>query len=164
MNILFIQTGGTIDKDYPKVTKGYAFEITSPAVERILKDVNPSFDFEINSILKKDSTEITDEDRKNILETCKNSVQDKILITHGTDTMKDTAEALSEIKNKTIVITGSMRPEMFSNTDADFNVGVAVGALNTLDNGVYVAMHGRVIDWRDLDRNMETGQFKSIRD
>ena len=122
MNILFLQTGGTIDKDYPKSTKGYAFEIHEPAVKRILQKLNPSFSFKIQTVLKKDSLEINEIDRGIILKTCKNAKEDKIIITHGTDTIGKTAEFLSSIKNKTIILTGSMRPQRFSNSDADLNI------------------------------------------
>jgi L-asparaginase len=162
MKILFIQTGGTVDKDYPKTTLGYAFEITDPAVGRILPEANPSFEYEIVSVCKKDSTELTGEDRDKILGLCVGSVSDKIIITHGTDTMLETAERLRDIKDKTIVITGAMRPERFSNTDASFNVGLAVGGVQSLPFGVYVAMHGIVLPWNKITRNPETGQFMQI--
>ena len=116
MKILFIQTGGTIDKDYPRTTKGYAFEISEPAVKRIMEKINPSFDYEILSVLKKDSLDITETDRKKIFDACKSSKIDKIVITHGTDTMIETAKELNQIKGKTIVVTGAMRPERFNIT------------------------------------------------
>jgi L-asparaginase len=159
MKILFIQTGGTIDKDYPKTTLGYAFEITDPAVSRILHEANPSFEYEIVSACKKDSTELTSEDRDNIFKLCIENAIDKIIITHGTDTMIETAEKLSEIEDKTIVITGAMRPEKFSNTDANFNIGLAVGGVQSLPFGVYIAMHGIILPWNKITRNLETGQF-----
>lgn len=159
MKILFIQTGGTIDKDYPKLVKAYHFEICDPAVTRILEKIKPVFDYEIVSLLKKDSMDLTDEDRQLILETCKKTDYDKILITHGTDTMVQTAEVLSAAKGKTIVLTGSARPERFGNTDADVNVGTALGALNLLENGVYIAMNGCVYPWNDVEKDQETGRF-----
>ena len=159
MKITFIQTGGTIDKDYPKTTKGYAFEISDPAVKRILEKLNPDFEYEIISVLKKDSLDITEQDRKKILETCKKIKGDKIIITHGTDTMLDTAKVLNEIRDKTIIITGSMRPERFSNSDAPINIGMAIGAVNVLNRGVYIAMHGKIISWDKCKRDMKTGQF-----
>ena len=159
MKITFIQTGGTIDKDYPKTTKGYAFEISDPAVKRILEKLNPDFEYDIISALKKDSLDITEEDRKKILEACKKTKSDKIIITHGTDTMLETAKVLSEIKDKIIIITGSMRPERFSNSDAPINIGMAIGAVNVLNNGIYIAMHGRILRWDKCKRDMKTGQF-----
>lgn len=159
MNILFLQTGGTIDKDYPKTSKGWAFEIHEPAVKRILKKLNPSFNFNIQSILKKDSLEINENDRNLILKVCKESKENKIIITHGTDTIGETAQFLSVIKNKTIILTGSMRPERFSNSDADLNIGISIGGIQSIKNGVYVALHGLIIPYDQLSRNIETGQY-----
>lgn len=159
MKITFIQTGGTIDKDYPKTTKGYAFEISEPAVKRILQRVSPNFDFKIISVLKKDSLDITEEDRNKILKMCQETYNDKIIITHGTDTMMETAKKLTGIKNKVIVLTGAMRPEKFSDSDASFNLGVAIGAANVIKNGLYIAMNGRIYPHNKVKRNLETGQF-----
>lgn len=102
MKLTFVQTGGTIDKGYPRKTKGYCFEITEPAVKRILKKVSPNFEFNIISVLKKDSRDITAEDREAIYETCKQIENDKIIVTHGTDTMLETAKKLRKIISKTI--------------------------------------------------------------
>lgn len=162
MKILFIQTGGTIDKDYPRLTKGYAFEITTPATERILEDVNPCFDFEIIPLLQKDSTELTDDDRNTIYHTCVTNDATKIIITHGTDTMIETVTRLADIQNKTIILTGAMRPERFANSDADFNIGVAVGAANTAPPGIYLAMNGIVYKYNEVKRDTTTGQFVKI--
>lgn len=159
MKIVFIQTGGTIDKDYPRKDKGYAFEIGEPAVERIMQKVHPNFDFNVVSVLKKDSLDITDSDRGKIYKACLKTDSKKILITHGTDTMIETAKKLGTIKNKVIILTGAMKPEKFSDSDAAFNVGTAIGALNVLDKGVYIAMNGRIYPWNKVERNMETGEF-----
>lgn len=159
MKITFIQIGGTIDKEYPRTTKGYAFEIGEPAVKRILEKVNPSFKYKLISLLQKDSLDLTDSDREKILETCKRIIDDKIIMTHGTDTMIETATKVSEIKDKTIIITGAMRPEKFSDSDAMFNVGAAVIASQILPHGIYIAMNGKVYSWDKVKRNMETGQF-----
>lgn len=159
MKILFIQTGGTIDKDYPQVVKGYAFEIKGPAVERILSKVNPNFEFEILPLLQKDSLDITDEDREKIRKACEETDATKIVITHGTDTMVQTAKKLKDIKGKTIILTGALRPEMFTNSDAMFNVGTAIGALNIIKEGIYIAMNGRIYKWDNCEKNKKTGQF-----
>lgn len=159
MKVLFIQTGGTIDKDYPKLTRGYAFEIGEPAVSRILERVYPNFEFEVLSVLKKDSSENTDQDRERIYEACLRADSDKIIVTHGTDTMIETAKRLSIIEDKVIILTGATRPERFSDSDAAFNIGTAVGAINVLEGGTYIAMNGRVYPWNAVDRNAATGQF-----
>lgn len=159
MKIAFIQTGGTIDKDYPRATGGYAFEIGEPAVKRILQKANLNFDFEIISILKKDSLDITEDDRMKIRDACEKTAADRIIVTHGTDTMIETAEKLSSIKGKVIVFTGAVKPEKFVDSDASFNLGTAVGAVNVLQEGVYIAMNGRIYAGNKVRRNRETGQF-----
>lgn len=159
MKVTFIQAGGTIDKDYPKAVGGYCFEIGEPAVKRILRRVNPNFGFEVVTVLRKDSLDITEEDRRKIRDACLNAGGDKIIITHGTDTMLETARELSGIKNKVIILTGASRPERFKDSDADFNLGTAVGAANVLNEGVYVAMNGRVYPWDKVERDKETGRF-----
>ncbi|HKZ95180.1 MAG TPA: asparaginase domain-containing protein [Candidatus Bathyarchaeia archaeon] len=159
MKIVFIQTGGTIDKDYPRTQKGYAFEIGKPAVERILQRVHPNFDFQIVSLLRKDSLDITKQDREKILEACRKADADKIVVTHGTDTMIETAKRLSDIKDKVMILTGALRPERFSDSDALFNVGTAIGAINVLTNGVYIAMSGRIYPWNEVRRDRKTGRF-----
>ncbi|MEZ4973684.1 MAG: asparaginase domain-containing protein [Cyclobacteriaceae bacterium] len=160
MKILFVQTGGTIDKDYPHTTKGWAFEFGEPASIRILEKLNPSFEFEIQTAFQKDSLEINDTDRKNLTDLIVKSNLEHIIITHGTDTMVETATFLAEhIKNKVIVITGAMRPEQFSNSDAPVNIGTAVGAVQILGPGVYIAMHGIVKPWNSMKRNLDTGKY-----
>lgn len=164
MKLAFIQTGGTIDKDYPRTTRGYAFEIAEPAVKRVLDKLNPVFEFEIISVLKKDSMDITQEDRQKIFATCAGLNCDKIIITHGTDTMIETAEKLSPIEGKTIVVTGAMKPERFSNSDAPINIGIAIGAVIALTHGVYIAMHGQIHPWNRVTRDMATGQFTEFKE
>ena len=145
MKILFIQTGGTIDKDYPGRKGGYAFEINEPAVLQILNRLNPSFDYKVISAFQKDSLDITDEDREILYRTCRESKFERIIITHGTDTIIKTAEKLSRIRDKVIILVGSFLPERFKDSDADVNLGVAIGAVNVLDPGVYIAMNGQIL-------------------
>jgi L-asparaginase len=159
MNVLFVQTGGTIDKDYPTQGTAYAFEIARPAAERILKVVNPSFTYRFVELLKKDSSDITDEDRELILKTCEDASENKIIVTHGTDTMVETARVLSSIKDKIIVITGSMKPERFIESDASFNLGSAIAALSLAEPGIYIAMSGRVLPWNKATKDFDQGQF-----
>jgi L-asparaginase len=161
MKITFIQTGGTIDKEYPRGLLVYAFEITEPATKRIVDYVQPNFEYEFIRLLQKDSTDLTDEDRALIKDACIKADSDKIIVTHGTDTMVETAQVLSSIKNKTIIITGAARPESVRDSDSSFNVGTAVGALNVLGSGIYIAMSGRVYNWNKC-KKIETGQFVDI--
>ncbi len=160
MHILFIQTGGSIDKNYPKLTKGYAFEITDPAVNAILDRVKPSFTFEVIQLLKKDSQDMTESDRELLAATIQKTKHNKIIITHGTDTMITSAAYLAKSSTgKTIILTGSVRPERFKDTDADFNVGTAAGAVGSLPHGVYIAMHGRVLPYDKSIRDLRSGRF-----
>lgn len=158
MQIAFIQTGGTIDKDYPKVTKGWAFEIAEPAFNRVLEKLNPSFSYQSYEVFKKDSQEITSKDRAKLKALCESIAEDKIIITHGTDTMAETARSLSSI-NKTIIVTGAMKPERFSNSDAPINLGAAIAACQTLTVGSYLVMHGVVIPHDQIERDLQTGKY-----
>ena len=159
MELTFITTGGTIDKDYPKTTKGYGFEISDPAIVRILERINPNFQYDVVLMLKKDSMDLTDEDRTIIFDACKLADTKNIIITHGTDTMLETAKRLSEISDRVIILVGASRPERFSDSDAAFNIGLAIGAINILENGIYIAMNGRIYTWDMCKRDESTGQF-----
>lgn len=161
MKILIIQTGGTIDKDYPKKNMGYAFEIDEPAAARILENAEPGFEYEINGLLKKDSLDITDKDRAIIKAVCEQADQTKIIITHGSDTMVETARFIGDIPGKAIVLTGAYRPERFTNSDAGFNLGVAIGAVNLLEEGTFVAMNGKVMVPATCKKNENTGRFEA---
>lgn len=158
MKILFVQTGGTIDKDYPKAVKGYAFEITKPAIKSIIERIQPEFEYKVITLMRKDSGNITDADRKKILTHCKSAPFDKIIITHGTDTIIKTSELLTSIKNKTIILTGAFKPEKFKNSDADFNTGFAIGALNHAPDGVFIALQGKLFAAANVCRN-KNGEF-----
>ncbi len=160
MKITFIQTGGTIDKDYPHTTKGWAFEFGEPATNRILEKLNPSFEYEVITSCQKDSLEITNADRQSLADLINRHDNDKFIITHGTDTMIETAKFLNEhLYDKLIVITGAMRPERFSNSEAPVNVGSAIATANLMDKGVYIAMHGIVKLHSEIKRNLETGKY-----
>jgi len=153
MKIAFIQTGGTIDKAYPKKRGSYSFEIDKPAFQRVLKRVDLNLDTEYYSVLKMDSMDMTVSDRELIRDKCIEIDSDKIIITHGSDAMVETASVLSTINNKTIVMVGSMIPECVKGSDADFNLGLAVGAVSLMPNGVYISMSGRIYDWDNCEKN-----------
>lgn len=168
--VLFIAVGGTIDKDYPRLTRGYAFEFGEiPALTRILDKINACFDQRIVVPFQKDSTEMTDEDRSKIVSLVSDSEERFVVVTHGTDTLLDTAKQIgfqqkeagkgSLFGKKVIVVTGAMRPERFSNSDANFNVGCAVGALWNSVPGTYVAMNGVVRPHDAATRCFSTGKF-----
>lgn len=160
MKIKFYATGGTIDKVYFDAKSEY--QVGAPQVEEILKDSNVAFDYQVKSILQKDSLEMNDEDRRQIREIIENDDCDKIVITHGTDTMTETAGFLIGIENKTIVFTGAMEPARSRYTDAIFNVGCAIGAVQSKSSGVYIAMNGCVYEAGKVRKNYEVKRFETI--
>lgn len=147
MHIHCIQTGGTIDKTYPQgaTHHGYSFEITTPAIARILHEVHFPHEYTVTECLKKDSLDITDADRDLILQCVTDSPHEHVIITHGTDTMHVTATTLRAAHiQKVIILTGAMLPESMKGSDASFNIGMACGALGTLPHGVYIALYGAI--------------------
>ena len=169
--VAFVQTGGTIDKEYPKSTGGYAFEIAAdcPAARRVIADASHvplGMHVEYHTACTKDSTEITDEDRAELARVLSEDVAtNRVVVTHGTDTMIDTGSFLARdprLNDMVIVLTGSMRPQKFRDTDAAFNIGVAVGAVHVLTPGVFVCMGGCVISHERCRRDMKTGAFVAV--
>jgi L-asparaginase len=149
--ITFISAGGTIDKVYFDATSEY--EVGESNIDLILKQARVTFTYRIISLLKKDSLDMTDHDRNLILETVRQEKNDHIIITHGTDTMVDTARALTPVKDKTIVLTGAMEPARFKTSDAVFNLGSAVAAVQALPKGVYLTMSGRIFSPENVRKN-----------
>ena len=129
---------------------------------KFFREANITFEFAVESVVRKDSLEITDADRQCIRERVLASPCERILITHGTDTMTQTALALVDIPDKTIVLTGSMQPARFRATDAVFNIGTAIGAVQTLRHGVYLAINGRVLDPARVRKNRERHCFEEF--
>ncbi len=158
--MLILTTGGTIDKVYFDASS--EFEVGDPTVPHIFEDVGADIDSELISLFRKDSLEITAEDREKIRETCTATSHRQILITHGTDTMAKTAEALQNLPGKVIVLTGAMAPARFRVTDAIFNVGTAVGALQSMSEGVYIAMNGQVFPAGQVRKNRKAGKFEAL--
>lgn len=152
-------TGGTIDKVYFDALS--EFQIGNPVVNNILKEALAQFSYEVESILKKDSLEITDEDRDMIFNHVAGDSYENILITHGTDTMINTAQRLEEIKDKTIVLTGAMQPARFRNTDAIFNIGYSIAATQHLPHGIYLAMNGQIFTPDAVQKNRAAAQFEA---
>jgi L-asparaginase len=150
-------TGGSIDKTYSTVVSD--FVVGEPQIAAVLREANVNLMYRVTELLRKDSLMMDDADRQMVLEAVRTSPTSQIVITHGTDTMVDTARVLSVLTNKTIVLTGAMRPASFTVTDAVFNVGGAVMAAQILPFGVYIAMNGRVFDWDKTRKNHETNQF-----
>ncbi len=161
MSIRILVTGGTFDKEYDMINGKLDFEETH--VPEMLKLGRCTVDTEIRTVMMVDSLEMTDADRELILHSCQTAPEDKILITHGTDTMTITGEFLAKANmKKTIVITGAMIPYKFGSSDGFFNLGSAMAFAQTLPHGVYIAMNGRYYKWDNVKKNRKTGYFEEI--
>jgi L-asparaginase len=158
-HLSIVTTGGTIDKVYFDDKSEY--QIGAPAIGEILSQLGVAFAFDVIPILRKDSLHITDDDRELIRRTIAQQPHRHVLVTHGTDTMVETARVLQPIPDKVIVLTGALNPARFQNSDAVFNIGCAVGALQALPDGVYIAMNGRLWDPRSVRKNRAANRFEA---
>lgn len=158
--LLIVTTGGTIDKIYFDDKSDY--QIGEPQIGRILEELGVGFRFSVIPIIRKDSLHITQEDRELIRATIAAQDADHVLLTHGTDTMVETAKVLGTIEGKTIVMTGALNPARFRGSDAEFNIGTAVGAVQSLPPGVYIAMNGRIWDPLKVRKNVAANRFEAI--
>jgi L-asparaginase len=163
MAIRFLVTGGTFDKEYNELTGQLFFKDSH--IREMLRLGRSNLDLEIRTLMMIDSTEMTEVDRELILKSCVESHRKRIVISHGTDTMAETARYLGErVKDRTIVLTGAMVPYTFGSSDGLFNLGSALAFVQTLPPGVYVAMNGRCLPWDDVRKNRSTGQFERVKD
>jgi L-asparaginase len=160
MDVKFFTAGGTIDKVYFDAKS--RFEVGSPRVSEILKEAHVTVNYTIEPILSKDSLDLTEEDRGLIRSRVAADPCPRIVITHGTDTMIETALRLMDLREKTIVLTGSMQPALFRMTDAALNIGSALAAVQCLPPGVYIAMNGRIFDPSRSRKNREQNCFEEI--
>jgi L-asparaginase len=160
MFIRFITTGGTIDKIYFDALS--QFEVGESQVKHILTEGLVDFDYEIVALLQKDSIEMTDADRSKLRDYIANDDASQYVVTHGTDTMPATAEALAGLDGKTIILTGALTPARFKTTDAIFNVGMAVAAVQTAAPGVYIAMSGQVFPAGKVRKNRAENRFEEL--
>lgn len=162
MAIRIFITGGTFDKEYNELNGELFFKDTH--IPELLKLGRSRVAVNVRTLMMIDSLEMTDSDRKLIAENCMKSIEDKIIITHGTDTIAETAKVLAEkIKDKTIVLTGAMIPYKFGSSDGLFNMGSALAFVQSLPHGVYVAMNGRYFHWNNVRKNKQTGEFEEIK-
>ncbi len=155
--IEILTTGGTIDKVYFDALSEY--QIGATMLPDILAENNVHVPHRVTQLMRKDSLELTDDDRAAIRDAVAGSDARKILVTHGTDTMVQTGEILAEVVTKTIVLTGSMQPATLRNSDAAFNVGFALAAVQTLPPGVYIAMNGQIFDPATTHKDRAAGKF-----
>ncbi|RYZ72261.1 MAG: asparaginase [Lysobacteraceae bacterium] len=156
--LLIVTTGGTIDKIY--FDDKSDFQVGDPQIGRILEELGVAFRFHVIPIMRKDSLHIGEADRELVRDTIAAQSTRHVLITHGTDSMVETARVLSSIEGKTIVLTGALNPARFRGSDAEFNIGCAVGAVQSLPAGVYIAMNGRIWDPAKVRKNVNANRFE----
>ena len=158
--LLIVTTGGTIDKVYFDDKSDY--QVGEPQIGHILEELGVAFRFRVIPIMRKDSLHIEATDRELLRATIAAQEEAHVLVTHGTDTMIDTARVLASIADKTIVLTGALNPARFRGSDAEFNIGTAVGAVQSLPPGVYIAMNGRVWDPARVRKNVAANRFEAL--
>ncbi len=161
MAIRIFVTGGTFDKEYNELNGQLFFKDTH--IQEILNLGRSKVDLQIRTLMLVDSLEMTDADRDVIVDSCIQAEENRIVITHGTDTMTTTAKVLAEkITDKTIIITGAMIPYKFGSSDGLFNLGSALAFAQTLPHGVYIAMNGKYFPWNNVRKNRQNGYFEEI--
>ena len=159
--ILVLTTGGTIDKNYFDALSEY--QIVESGIPALLKEARVALPFRVVEVCRKDSLELTDEDRAAIAKAAHDAPELRIVITHGTDTMTETAKVLDrEAPGKTIVLTGALSPARFAETDAPFNLGMAFAAAQTATPGVWIAMSGQVFDGLRVKKDRDAGRFVGV--
>lgn len=158
-HLLIVTTGGTIDKIYFDDKSDY--QVGDPQIGRILEELGVAFRFTVIPIIRKDSLHINEADRELLRATIAAQSTRHVLVTHGTDTMVDTAKVLAGLDDKTIVMTGALNPARFRGSDAEFNIGTAVGAVQSLPPGVYIAMNGRIWNPLKVRKNVAANRFES---
>jgi L-asparaginase len=159
MKIRVLITGGTFDKEYNELSGTLFFKDTH--LPEMLRLARCELDLEVDRLMLIDSIEMTDADREKILARCTEAGDERVVVTHGTDTMVDTARYLGErVRDRTIVLTGAMVPYTFGSSDGLFNLGSALAFAQSLPHGVYVVMNGRHFDWHNVRKNRETGRFE----
>jgi len=157
--IKIFATGGTFDKEYNEINGKLFFKETHLA--ELLDLGRSQLNVKIETLMMVDSLEMTDDSKKNIVDKCKEEKTDRIIITHGTDTMVDTATLLAKsIKNKTIILTGAMIPIKFGSSDGLFNLGSALSFIQVIEPGVYITMNGRYFKWNNVRKNKKLGIFE----
>ena len=159
MKIRLFSTGGTIAKRYDEISGEFVFD--DEHIQKMLKQGRCTQTITVSPLMLKDSLEMGDEDRDVIFDAC-DGLDSHILITHGTDTIVESAKRLSTIKDKTIILTGAMIPYAFKNSDAVFNLAFSISALLCLKSGVYICMNGQIFAWNNVQKNKKKGQFEKL--
>lgn len=159
--IKIFTTGGTIDKIYFDAKSTY--QVGEPNISRVLAELPLELDYTVTSLLRKDSLEMTPADRNRVIAAVQSAEEEQIIVTHGTDTMVDTAKALQKIAgDKTIVLTGALEPALFKTSDAMFNIGCAIAAVQSLPPGAYITMNGRIFESGNVVKNVALSRFMAL--
>ena len=162
MSLRIIATGGTFEKHYDPLTGNLYFR--DSVLPGALQRARIAQDCVFEALLALDSLDMQDEHRQQVLEACRRSAEDRIVVVHGTDTMRETAAVLGAAKlDKTIVLTGAMVPYLVDGSDAFFNLGFACAAARLATAGVYIAMNGQLFDWDNVKKNRDLGRFEALR-
>lgn len=160
MNLHIITTGGTIDKIYFDAKSDY--QVGEPVIGELLDTMGVSFPYTVESALRKDSLDLNDDDRAHIRRLVEACSEPRVLITHGTDGMVATGQALKGLREKVVVLTGALQPAAFKSSDAIFNIGCAIGALQAAEPGVYIAMNGQLFDIENVHKNLDANRFETL--
>lgn len=158
--IVVFTTGGTLDKIYFDAKS--EFEVGSSIVGRLLVQAEVTIPHEVVEVMRKDSLDIDDEDRARIRSAVVETSASRIVITHGTDTMTETARALRDVSGKTVVLTGALSPARFAESDAMFNLGMAFAAVQTQDYGIYIAMNGQIFEAASVRKDAARNAFVPV--
>ncbi len=160
MSILILTTGGTIDKLYFDALSEY--QIGDSVVERLLRTARVAPAFRVAELMRKDSLEITDDDRRAIVAAVREAPEERVIVTHGTDTMTDTAQAMGDVAGKTVVLVGALAPARFAESDATFNLGMAFAAAQVAGPGVWIAMNGTIFDGAKVRKDRSINSFVAV--
>lgn len=161
MKIRIFVTGGTFDKEYNEIAGELSFKDSH--IPGMLVEARSDLDIQVRTLMMIDSLDMSEDERYMITEHCANAPEEHIVITHGTDTMVETAKVIAEhIKDKTIVLTGAMKPYTFGSSDGMFNLGTALAFVQTLEPGVYITMNGKYFLWNNVRKNKQTGRFEAM--
>jgi len=161
MSIRIFITGGTFDKEYNELNGSLFFRDTH--IHNVLNLGRSQVDANVQTLMMVDSLDMTTEEREIIAHNCVYEESDKIIITHGTDTMVETAKVIAQhVKDKTVILTGAMIPYQFGSSDGLFNLGASIAFVQSLPHGVYIAMNGQYFNYKNVRKNKKLGRFETI--
>jgi len=159
MKVIFLATGGTIDKVYFDALS--TFQVGESMLGPMLEEVNVTLEYEVVQLMRKDSLEMTEEDRQLVKQIIEDRPESRFIVTHGTDTMVETAQTIGQLPGKTVILTGALSPARFKGSDALFNLGSAVGAVQAIGEGTYISMNGNLFSPDKVQKNRAQNRFET---